>query len=192
MLRFVVAATFACLCVSAFAEPVHIVAYGASNTFGKGVSRGDAYPAQLERMLKDAGHDVEVTNAGTNGVTTEDELADLDEDVPQNTQIVIFQPGTNDRLWTRKHGPVTGSAQNVDAVVQKLLDRHVLVLFLGSPPEQQRMKQLGVSAMDGVTQLSPDNVQPDGQHLTPEGYRQAAAKMVPYVEELIGKLSADK
>jgi lysophospholipase L1-like esterase len=33
-----------------------IVALGASNTYGKGVSRSNAYPAQLEALLRAQGH----------------------------------------------------------------------------------------------------------------------------------------
>jgi acyl-CoA thioesterase I len=43
-------ATFTLLYLSA-AQAATVVALGASNTFGKGVSRGQAYPAQLEALL---------------------------------------------------------------------------------------------------------------------------------------------
>jgi acyl-CoA thioesterase-1 len=34
------------------AQAATVVALGASNTYGKGVSRGQAYPAQLEALLR--------------------------------------------------------------------------------------------------------------------------------------------
>jgi len=36
----------------ATADEIKIVALGASQTYGKGVSNSDAYPAQLESILK--------------------------------------------------------------------------------------------------------------------------------------------
>ena len=126
----------------AWAEPVHIVAFGASNTFGKGVSRSDAYPAQLERLLKSEGYDVVVENQGLNGITTEEELAHVDSAIPDDTRIVIFQPGTNDRVTNRKHFAVTGTQANINAIVQKLLDRKMLVLFTGSADERQALQFL--------------------------------------------------
>jgi acyl-CoA thioesterase-1 len=73
------------------------VALGASNTFGKGVSRGQAYPAQLEVLLRARGISVHVVNAGINGNTTGEMLARLDSAVPKGTRVVILQPGGNDR-----------------------------------------------------------------------------------------------
>ena len=86
----------------AHAEPIKIVALGGSNTYGKGVSRDEAYPAQLERMLRAAGYDVVVKNEGTNGQTTLDELGKLDSAVPDGVKIVIFQPGGNDNKYQNR------------------------------------------------------------------------------------------
>jgi acyl-CoA thioesterase I len=47
------------------AQPIGIVAVGDSNTAGFGVGRDQAFPAQLERMLRAAGQDVQVWNAGS-------------------------------------------------------------------------------------------------------------------------------
>ena len=55
----------------ASAEAATIVALGASNTYGKGVARNQAYPAQLEAILRAKGSTIRVVNAGINGDTTE-------------------------------------------------------------------------------------------------------------------------
>ncbi len=63
---------------AASAAAVNIVALGASNTYGAGrgrtaggVSPSEAYPAQLEALLRaHAGVDAHVTNAGVAGDTT--------------------------------------------------------------------------------------------------------------------------
>jgi len=81
----------------ASAEAATIVALGASNTYGKGVARNQAYPAQLEAMLRAKGSNVRVVNAGINGDTTEGMLGRLERAVPNGTRAVILQPGGNDR-----------------------------------------------------------------------------------------------
>ena len=84
---------FALIVGIAHAEPIKIVALGASNTFGKGVSPDEAYPAQLERLLRAAGYDVVVKNEGTNGQTTADELGKLDSAVPDGVKAKNRPPG---------------------------------------------------------------------------------------------------
>lgn len=79
------------------AHAATVVALGTSNTFGKGVSRSQAYPAQLETLLRARGLGVRVINAGINGDTTGAMLARLDRVVPKGTSVVILQPGGNDR-----------------------------------------------------------------------------------------------
>ena len=84
--------------ISANAAEIKIVALGASQTYGKGASRADTYPAQLESLLKAEGYSVLVANEGVNGDTTEGILSRLDRAVPDGTKIVILwltQSGTN-------------------------------------------------------------------------------------------------
>jgi acyl-CoA thioesterase-1 len=52
---------------TSFAADKIVVALGASHTFGKGVSRGQDYPAQLQNLLTQKGLEVQVINAGVNG-----------------------------------------------------------------------------------------------------------------------------
>ncbi|WP_424594398.1 GDSL-type esterase/lipase family protein [Bradyrhizobium sp.] len=137
------------------AQAATVVALGASNTFGKGVSPGQSYPAQLEILLRAKGLNANVINAGINGDTTGGMLARLDSAVPKGTSIVILQPGGNDR---RKGMPdQTGEIQT-------------------------RLRAMGVKVV-----LLPNNMlrglphQPDGMHLTPEGYRMLAEKLAGQV-----------
>ena len=81
---------------AASAQPIRIVAFGGSSTYGQGVERYDAYPAKLEKALKAKGYNVTVTNAGVSGDKTADGLARLDRAVPAGTQIVIVEYGIND------------------------------------------------------------------------------------------------
>src|SRR5258708_6520174 len=88
---------------SASAASLNIVAFGASNTAGRGkgshpggVSRSEAYPAQLEAMLRAKGYDPHVSNAGVPGDNTGGMLRRMNAAVPKGTQIVILQIGGND------------------------------------------------------------------------------------------------
>lgn len=145
----------------ACAASITIVALGASNTYGKGVARNEAYPAQLEAMLRAKGIDAHVINAGINGDTTGGMLSRLGA-VPAGARVVILQPGGNDARKGQGHG-----AENVAAITGRLAARGIKVVMAPS-------QMLG-----GLPHQS------DGQHLTPEGYRMLAASLLPQVEASI-------
>src|ERR1700692_4421005 len=67
-----------------------IVALGASNVAGRGVSSSETFPAQLEQMLAAKGYNVHVANAGVNGDTNSAMLGRLDQAVPEGTRIVLL------------------------------------------------------------------------------------------------------
>ncbi|WP_298885298.1 GDSL-type esterase/lipase family protein [uncultured Bradyrhizobium sp.] len=143
------------------AHAATVVALGASNTFGKGVSRSQAYPAQLETLLRTRGLNVRVINAGINGDTTGGMLARLDRVVPKGTGVVILQPGGNDR---RKL-----AADN-------------------TPEIQSRLSAMGIKVVmlpNGMLHGLPH--QPDGQHLTPEGYHMLAEQLAGEVAAALGR-----
>src|SRR5882757_3321243 len=75
-----------------------VVALGASNTQGQGVSSSESYPAQLQAMLQARGSGLRVTNAGISGDTTGGMLARLSSAVPEGTKIVILQIAGNDAM----------------------------------------------------------------------------------------------
>src|SRR5215831_11165987 len=105
-----------------------VVCLGASNTAGKGVAPQEAYPAQLEAMLRARGYTGRVINAGLNGDTTTGMLARLDSAVPNGTRVVILQPGGND--FRRRGGGPGARSENVDQIVSRLRSRGVQVVML--------------------------------------------------------------
>ena len=147
--------------VSASADAATIVALGASNTYGKGVARNQAYPAQLEAILRAKGANVRVVNAGINGDTTEGMLRRLDRVVANGTSAVILQPGGNDR---RK-----GSPDRTSEIQSRLKARGIPVIMIAN----------------GTFRGLPH--QPDGQHLTPEGYHMLAEHVASQVAGVIGR-----
>jgi acyl-CoA thioesterase I len=143
------------------AHAATVVALGASNTAGKGVSPSEAYPAQLETMLRARGLDVNVINAGISGDTTGGMMARLDSAVPKGTRVVILQPGGNDfRKGAPNYTAELRSRLSAMGVKVVMLQN---VMFRGKPH------------------------QPDGVHLTPEGYHMLAQQMVGLVASALRK-----
>lgn len=75
-----------------------IVAFGDSLTAGYGLDLADAYPAVLERALKEAGYPVVVINSGVSGETTAGGLSRAGFVASQKPDIVIVALGGNDML----------------------------------------------------------------------------------------------
>jgi len=148
------------------AAPLDIVVLGASNTAGQGrgdhpggVSRDQAYPAQLEAMLRAQGVDAHVSNAGVAGDTTRRMLRRMDQAVPIGTQIVILQPGGNDVRKGMEADATTAQ------ITSKLQARGIKVILL-----------------DSLSAYAPESTRdPDGQHYTAEGHAAVAAGLLPRV-----------
>ena len=126
----------ALLTVLGIASPVeaatlNIVAIGASNTSGFGVGEQNAYPAQLQALLRKKGIDARVTNAGVAGDVTAGMLNRLDGAVPKGTDIVILQPGAND---LRFFGTKAARAANIAAMAQRLRARGIRVIVYDPDP----------------------------------------------------------
>jgi acyl-CoA thioesterase-1 len=107
------------------AAALNIVAIGASNTSGWGVGAQNAYPAQLQALLKKRGINAHVTNAGILGDVTAGMLRRIDAAVPDGTNIVILQPGGND---LRFFGTKQARAANIAAMVKHLRARGIRVI----------------------------------------------------------------
>ena len=139
-----------------------IVALGASNTAGYGVASEAAYPAVLERLLRVRGLAAVVKNAGVAGHTTAQMLARLDRDIPAGTQVVIFQPGSND---ARTGVSAADREANIKRVAEALVRRHIPVVRVAA-------------AFDAAT---PGNLQSDGIHFTERGHELIAEHLIDQV-----------
>jgi acyl-CoA thioesterase I len=114
-----------CAGIAANAAPVRIVAIGASNTHGWYIGNQGAYPAQLQDLLRARGTDARITNAGVPFETTAMMLRRIDRDVPNGTDIVILQPGSNDQ---RFFGTLQQRAANVAEMARRLRARSIKVI----------------------------------------------------------------
>jgi acyl-CoA thioesterase-1 len=155
---------------SANAASLNIVALGASNTAGMGkgnhpggVPRDQAFPAQLEALLRAKGIDADVRNAGVAGDTTARMLRRMDEAVPDGTQIVILQTGGNDE---RRGAGGANTAQ----ITSKLEARGIRVILL-----------------ELSTYAPASTRDPDGEHYNAQGHAAIAAGLLPQVIAAAGK-----
>jgi acyl-CoA thioesterase-1 len=145
------------------AEPLRIVAIGASNTQGAYVGKQGAYPAKLQALLKAQGIEAQVINAGVPLDTTAGMLKRIDGDVPAGTDIVILQPGGNDRRFfvTKEQ-----RAANIAAMEHRLRDRSIKVIVYDEEIP------LRYYTFDFI-------------HLTGEGHAMIAAALLPRIMAII-------
>ena len=141
-----------------------IVAFGASNVSGKGVWPSQAWPAQLEAMLKAKGYNVHVKNAGKPGDTTSGMLHRLYFEIPSGTKIVILDMGGGyyNNQYTNLASQRKGHA-DMKAIETRLKSRGIIVI-----PETTKGISLAYRQSDKI-------------HLTAEGHRLVAARLLPLV-----------
>lgn len=144
-----------------------VVALGASNTEGRGrgatpdgVPRSQAFPAQLQAMLRAEGCKAKVLNAGVAGDTTGGMLQRLPRVLAKDTRVLILQPGGNDAL----RGEAGNRASNIAAIQSYAEARGVKVVM---------MERLGA--------IAGSYVLGDGVHYSAQGHAQFAAYVLPDV-----------
>lgn len=183
------------------AETLTLLALGDSLTAGLGLDASQAFPAQLEKALRNRGHDVSVINAGVSGDTALQGAERLDWALTPEVDGVLVELGANDAL---RGLPVDQAEAALDQIVSKLVAKEVPVLVLGmkAPPNLgadygkgfdgmyvRLVKKHGVALypffLEGVVANRNLN-QPDGIHPTEEGVGIIVAKLLPDVEKLLG------
>jgi acyl-CoA thioesterase-1 len=190
-----------------FAQPVKVVVLGDSLSAGLGLSGPAAFPARLQKALKDKGIEVEMINAGVSGDTSSGGRDRLDWSVPEGTQAVIVELGANDAL--RGTDPAVTRAALTD-IVTRLKARGIAVLLCGmlAPPNYgsdysarfntiypDLAKSLGVPLyrffLEGVAANAKLN-QADGLHPTAEGVEVIVKNILPTVEAFLGAISGQR
>lgn len=203
---FTALALLALTAVGAAAAPVTILALGDSLTAGLGVGPAEAFPVRLEAALQAKGHDVKVINAGVSGDTAADGAARLDWALAEPVNAVIVELGANDAL---RGLPVAQAEQALDRLLAALAAKKLPVLLAGmrAPPNMGPEYQAAFDGMyqrlaakhgvllypfflDGVA-ADPKLNQGDGMHPSPAGVDVIVARMLPSVEQLLGKAAAN-
>ena len=191
---------------AAFADegkPVRLVVLGDSLSAGLGLSAADAFPAKLQKALRDKGIAVDIGNAGVSGDTASGGRDRLDWSVPEGTQGVILELGANDAL--RGTDPSLTRAALSD-ILTRLKARGVPVFLCGmlAPPNYGKdyaerfnaiypdlSKSFGVPLypffLDGVAADAKLN-QADGIHPTSAGVDIIVKNIMPTVEAFLGAI----
>jgi acyl-CoA thioesterase-1 len=151
------------------AARAQVVAFGASNVLGWGVIRSAAYPAQLESMLRAMGVKVRVKNAGVYGDTSARMLARLNSAIPPRTKVVILDT-SGELLNNRLHGMSDQQGQADLALMMSHLEKRGITVI----PES-------------TSDLPMSERQDDGIHLTEEGHKAVAARLVDPVVRALGQ-----
>jgi len=189
------------------AKPIKIVVLGDSLSAGLGLAAADAFPAKLQKALKDKGINVDMGNAGVSGDTASDGRERLDWSVPEGTQAVIVELGANDAL--RGLDPAVTRAALSD-ILTHLKARNIAVMLCGmlAPPNYgadyaarfntiypELAKSFGVPLypffLDGVAADAKLN-QADGIHPTPRGVDLIVNNILPTVEAFLGPLQGQQ
>lgn len=203
LFRALLVAIMAALAVApAAADPVSIVGMGDSLMAGYELGPGEPFAAKLQDSLKKKGYDATVTNAGVSGDTTSDGQARLDWSVPDGTDLVILELGSNDML--RGIDPAL-TKKNLEAMIKRLRARDIKVVLFGMKaapnlgPDYQKAFDaiypdlaaeyslpLYPFFLDGVAG-HPDLQLDDRMHPNAKGVDRIVSGALPIVEKALGK-----
>jgi acyl-CoA thioesterase I len=204
MLRiFSIAAILVLSVQLAFAKPLTLLVLGDSLTAGLGLSPDEAFPAKLEAALQPRYPDLKIVNAGISGDTAADGLARLDWTLTDDVDGLIVELGANDAL---RGLDVAQTETALDGILLKAKARNLPTLILGmrAPPNMgpdyavrfdglfPRLAEkhdvlLYPFFLDGIAANAGLN-QADGIHPNASGVDQIVLKVMPKIEELIGKV----
>lgn len=182
-----------------------IVAMGDSLTAGLGLPESEAYPALLEQLLAERGHNYRVVNAGISGETSSGARSRIDWILKLEPRIIIVETGANDGL--RGIDPELVE-ENIDHIIARFKQEGVTVILTG----MQMVTNLGASYVSSFNNLYPKLAakhdvifmpfflkgvateaslnQEDGIHPNAAGYEVIAANLLPFVEEAVGKTTS--
>ena len=189
-------------CITPASAQQRIVALGDSLSAGYLLPQKNAFPTVLERVLREKGRKVEVSNAGVSGDTASGGLERLDWAVGDGADLVIVEFGGNDML--RGVDPsITRKA--LAEIITRLKARKIPVLLAGmvAAPGMGRdyetrfnaiyedlAREFGVPLypffLEGVAG-NRSLLLPDGLHPTPEGVETIVRGILPSVEALLPK-----
>lgn len=188
---------------AARAKPIKMVVLGDSLSAGLGLPAAAAFPAQLQKALRNKGINVDIANAGVSGDTASGGRDRLAWSVPKGTDAVIVELGANDAL--RGIDPKI-TRQALSDIIGRLKARGIAVMLCGmlAPPNDgadyaarfdaiypDLAKSLRVPLypffLAGVA-ANPKLNQADGIHPTAKGVEIIVKSILPTVEAFIGTI----
>ena len=186
----------------ALAKPITLLALGDSLISGYGLAPGEAFPVKLEAALKSHYPELKIINGGIAGDTAADGLARLDWTLTDEVEGLIVGLGANDAL-RGLDAAQTETALDGIMVKAQAKDLPVLILGMKAPPNmgpdyvarfdslyprlaEKYQVLLYPFYLEGVAAVASLN-QADGIHPNGQGVDVIVSKVMPSVEELIGK-----
>jgi acyl-CoA thioesterase-1 len=184
-------------------KPLKVVVLGDSLSAGYGLPASAAFPARLQKALREKGVDAEIVNAGVSGDTASGGRDRLDWSVPEDAGAVIVELGANDGL--RGIDPAVTRAA-LDDIITRLKARNIPVLLAGmlagrnlGPDYTAQFDRIypelaekhGIALypffLDGVAGEARLN-QADGIHPTAEGIDVIVTRILPVVERFLAEV----
>ncbi len=182
-------------------EKVTILALGDSLTEGYQLNKKDAYPAQLERLLKEKGYaGIHILNHGISGDTTAGGRARIQRAIDAAPDIIIVALGPNDFL---RGLPPSSTRDNLEYIVKTLTEADIDVILVGfnaapniGPVFQEQFDAIfpdleaaypitvTYTFLTGVAGDSNLNLD-DGIHPNADGYNIVAQNLLPTVKTVI-------
>lgn len=145
-------------------KPKVILFYGDSLTAGHGLSTEEAFPALVDKSLREKGKAVKVINAGLSGETSAGGLSRLDWVLRQPVDIFILELGANDGL---RGLPLEETRKNLQAIIDQVKKKNPTVTVV-------------IAGM-----MVPPNMGPDYtasfQKIFPELAKMNGAKLIPFL-----------
>jgi acyl-CoA thioesterase-1 len=187
--------------------PIKLAVLGDSLSAGYGLPLEAAFPAKLQKALREKGFNVDILNAGVSGDTTSGGRDRLDWSIPEGTEAVIVELGANDALRGLDPKVTKGALEDI---IKRLQARKIAVMLAGmlAPrnygpdyaakfdviyPDLAKAYDVPLYPffLDGVASEARLN-QADGIHPTAEGIDIIVARILPSVEAFLNKVSADR
>lgn len=192
-----------------------MAALGDSLTQGYGLPQEEGFVPQLERWLRENGHDAAVLNAGVSGDTTAGGLSRLDWTLTPEVEALIVTLGGNDVL--RGLDPAA-SRDNLDGILRAAGERGLPVLLVGMqapsnygadykaafdaiyPALAEEYGTLHaesflgplIDAAGSQSAAQAQFMQPDGIHPNANGVAVIVAALGPAVVELLDRAAAPR
>ena len=174
--------------LSAIGAEYRILCLGDSLTAGYGVQENEAWPALLQKQVREKSPDAKIVNAGTSGATSAGGLRKLPWLFKKNVDVLIVALGANDGLRGLSTDVLEQNLQKViDSAKKKNPDIRILIAGMKMPPNmgteytgkfealyprlaEKNKIELIPFLLDGVAGHAKMNL-PDGIHPNPAGHK---------------------
>lgn len=139
-----------------------ILFFGDSLTAGYGLSKEQAFPAIVQRKIKEKGYKYKVINAGLSGETSAGGLSRINWILKNPVDIFVLELGANDGL---RGLPLEQTKHNLQQIINKVKaknpDVKVVIAGMMMPPN------LGAEYATAFMQLFPELAKNNDAHLIP-------------------------